>query len=991
MATWQERENQPDFSWDNWIGRARIMRRMIPDDVNSVLDLGAGGMVLKKMLPSNVAYYPVDYTKRYPETIVADFNQAQFPDIKADLAFCAGILEYVKNVDWFVDQIINSGCKYVLLSYCIFMPSQSLDERRAAAWLNDYSINDIARIFGKHGFVLTEINHHYSYSPIMKFQLACASSIELTKFCTGCSACASSCPVNAIKMIADEDGFMKPSVDKALCISCNKCISVCPATSTIDIKSSNPVAYGLKASDEIRMDSSSGGAFSLLAEETLSRNGIVFGAAWTNDYSVNHIHIDNRDDISLLRHSKYAQSDLKNTFYEAKCYLEQGKMVLFVGTPCQIVGLRSFLCQEYENLILVDLVCHYVISPKIFRKYLEDNYDIENILSFTMREKSRGWSHDSMQVLLKDGKIINCNEHTDMLQKGFHPRLFMNETCENCKYSEIPRVGDISIGDYWGGLSDPEWNDRKGTSEVLINTEKGEHFFEQIRSKAVLCKEIPLEKVRTNRIDNYLPRHPAQKHFFDLLAKERFNEAVKKSLNGYFDIGLVGDWSVENYGANITYYALYNVLHDQLGYDTLMIERPVCSPWKPKNPPTLFLECPYPQYAIAPYFFDTEQLQYLNQKCSSFIVGSDQLWNSYLLSAFGNVADLHWADDKHLKISYATSFGSGWYAGNEEDKYRLKGCFARFDAISVREDVAVNILSETFDIKASQVLDPVFLCSKDNYIRLAEIGRNYNIADNKFVFSYMLDVDERKSEILKKVATTLNLEKIVITDYAKYQEAHDILGDIVIKDAFLEEWLYNIINCDYMVTDSFHGMCFAIIFHKPFIAIVNNGRGAERFTSLARVFDLESRLIDSLYCNDGDIDNLLDESIYWDHVDTILKIESSKSLKWLKRALHKKKNHKNVSYDPLAISHIAETKKHLNYIYGYSYLDVLPEQCPSGKRTRLALGDQYCLFQVFGTDGKLETNTSLANQDEIRALRNEITSLKQEIAELKKQYESRSI
>lgn len=211
------------------------------------------------------------------------------------------------------------------------------------------------------------------------------------KECCGCSSCAQKCPTGAISMIENEEGFLYPSIDKEKCINCGLCSKVCPQLKTIEKKEDYPKAYAMRNQNLNDLkESSSGGIFSVIANYVLENGGVVFGAQYTDDFKVEHVGVENKDKLNLLRKSKYVQSDINSTYKEVESNLKKGKMVLFTGTPCQVYGLKSYLMVEYENLILCDLICHGVPSPKAFQKYLgEFEKKNKKVISYDFRTKDK--------------------------------------------------------------------------------------------------------------------------------------------------------------------------------------------------------------------------------------------------------------------------------------------------------------------------------------------------------------------------------------------------------------------------------------------------------------------------------------------------------------------------------------------------------------------------------------------------------------------------
>lgn len=219
--------------------------------------------------------------------------------------------------------------------------------------------------------------------------------------CTGCGACVNICPENAIsyKENIEEDGSLIAQINQEKCVDCGLCRSVCPQLNTsLNDNWKDPECYAVMADDDIRTRSSSGGAFTILSNYVLEQNGVVCGAAWGEEFEVHHIIVTKKSELPLLRRSKYVQSRIEYVYRELKKYLECGKKVLFVGCPCQVAGLKSYLKAKYQNLITVDLYCNYTPSPVVMRKYLEESYGKENIDSVEFRIKDEGWIADICDV-----------------------------------------------------------------------------------------------------------------------------------------------------------------------------------------------------------------------------------------------------------------------------------------------------------------------------------------------------------------------------------------------------------------------------------------------------------------------------------------------------------------------------------------------------------------------------------------------------------------
>ncbi len=319
--------------------------------------------------------------------------------------------------------------------------------------------------------------------------------------CTGCGACYNACPKNAIRMIENERGFLKPVIDETKCINCKLCEKICPVKNYQSKNINQPKAYAfINKNDEIRLKSSSGAVFPSIANIILSKGGIVFGTHYDNEMKVCHTKIDKVIDIEKLQSSKYVQSDTKKTYQEVKYALENGQLVLYTGTPCQIAGLYSYLKKDYEKLLTIDLVCHGVPSRKIFEMYKKEfmlsKKDNGKLVNINFRSKNNGWTCSEFSTTTTTTTTTTyqtLGRHDDFM-KCFLSNLILNNSCNDCHFNKIPRVADLTMGDFWGvDEFDTSLNDNKGTSILLINTEKGKKFFEIVKTDSnVYTKEVPL-------------------------------------------------------------------------------------------------------------------------------------------------------------------------------------------------------------------------------------------------------------------------------------------------------------------------------------------------------------------------------------------------------------------------------------------------------------------------------------------------------------------
>lgn len=315
--------------------------------------------------------------------------------------------------------------------------------------------------------------------------------------CTGCGSCEQKCSHNAISMKPDNDGFSYPVIDLNKCVKCHLCEHSCP------ILCSQPVNRPIKTlaarcTEEQNQISSSGGIFPLLARKVIEQGGIVFGAKFDEYFNVVHDYTDEESGLSQFCGAKYAQSNIGNTFKQAQKFLQDGRLVLYSGTPCQIAGLKTFLHKDWSNLITVDLVCKGVPNHKIWGQYLrqlleEQHIDISEVRHINFRDKISGWATYSFSLNTDAKRIIIHKNNNEYLQ-GFFCGLYNRESCHDCQL-KCHYISDFRLGDAWG-FHFKQWNDKKGVSLLLINSLKGLDFFDGLDVEMI---EVSIkEAIRNN-------------------------------------------------------------------------------------------------------------------------------------------------------------------------------------------------------------------------------------------------------------------------------------------------------------------------------------------------------------------------------------------------------------------------------------------------------------------------------------------------------------
>ena len=398
--------------------------------------------------------------------------------------------------------------------------------------------------------------------------------IKEKKECCGCNACVQRCPKQCITMQQDNEGFLYPVVDTATCIDCGLCEKVCPIINQCTPRKPLEVYAAYNNKEEIRLQSSSGGIFTLLAEETIKRDGVVFGVKFNEHWMPEFGYTEAIEGIAPFRGSKYTQAIVGNAYKKAEEFLKAGREVLFSGTPCQIAGLKRFLRKEYVNLLAVDIICHGVPSPKVWSMYLREIYskllrdsadekkqpvlpngdsDKSCIEAISFRSKITGWKKYSFNIKLY---FPNCNGKntvvfSETLEKNSFMRAFLNNTilrpsCYACPTKEGKSWSDITIADFWGiEVLDPAFDDDKGCGLIFLNTEKGQAIYKRLD---LVSKEKSFEEaIRYNSAHNHCPHpHPNRTEFFigidkadnissyiNIMQKPTLYTRIKNRVKGY--------------------------------------------------------------------------------------------------------------------------------------------------------------------------------------------------------------------------------------------------------------------------------------------------------------------------------------------------------------------------------------------------------------------------------------------------------------------------
>lgn len=355
--------------------------------------------------------------------------------------------------------------------------------------------------------------------------------------CCGCAACVSVCKYHAIKMRADQKGFFYPEIDQDKCVNCGQCTNRCPANvyKWIEGSSSLPLACAVRNKDEmVRKSSSSGGVFYELATHTLKNGGVVYGAVFDKHFQVVHRRGLDLKAIRDMQGSKYVQSSTEGIFECVKKDLAKGKNVLFTGCPCQADALKCYLGEyKQEQLLICDLVCHGVASPKVWRDYLKCQSEKGQIREINFRDKSAGWHSSVMYIRTDKTKYMESNEY-DSFFRAFSSNYILRKSCYSCKYTNLNRLGDITIGDFWGiEHVCPQIDDNRGVSLVLLNSVKGADVFSDIKNHFIL-KEVGIKDSLQPQLQHPSALPKKYEEFWRDYEERGFRFICRKYLRGGF-------------------------------------------------------------------------------------------------------------------------------------------------------------------------------------------------------------------------------------------------------------------------------------------------------------------------------------------------------------------------------------------------------------------------------------------------------------------------
>ncbi len=686
--------------------------------------------------------------------------------------------------------------------------------------------------------------------------------MKITQQCTGCMACYNKCPQNAIKIVYSEDGFYVPEIEEEKCTHCGLCAKICPQNNDIKSELETNNCYAAAADDIIREKSASGGVFALIAKKVLEDNGYVCGAAFCDKFrQVKHIVINNVNDLSLLQNSKYVQSNINTCLKDVEEILKQGKTVLFSGTPCQIAGLMAYLQKDYANLITTDIICHGIPSPLVWGKYVDEISNDKVLYDASFRDKKQGW-HGCYNMEFKfKNKMLRQKGADNLYYRAFFEHLILNACCYNCKYTNLKRVSDITLGDFWGiEQYNQALDDNKGTSLVLINTPKGKEILQDIDFK--FFEEVPLKFAL-----EYNPRlhKPSEKNldntkFIKAIDKGSILTNIQSNLSPRYEGIIRNFWNIQNFGATLSAYAIQQYFFNH-GKNYYLLKT---------SPSQNFVNDFAQKYLKTTHLVRTEkQYKELNKCTDNFILGTDQVLRGEFVMKNLNHCLFAYTEFKKKRIVFSGSFG---YDNLDKlrfiDKKAYSTVIQRFDYISTRETSGVDICKKEFNIKAEYIIDPVFLVDKSLWNDMAsDTGSKYQGKIVTYIF-------HSNDEILK-------VKEFLKTKYNK--ESIDLINGEIPP----EEFLSAIKNADFVITNSFHGMCFSLIFNKKVLCVKDSELAPARFDSLIELFDIEKLFVNSW--NEIYTKKDLFAEYDRDKIEDVINKERIKAENWFEKAVNSPK------------------------------------------------------------------------------------------------------
>jgi coenzyme F420-reducing hydrogenase beta subunit len=648
---------------------------------------------------------------------------------------------------------------------------------------------------------------------------------------------------------------------------------VCPQLNYESESVDSPLAYALKAPQPVLSESSSGGAFSLLADFILEKGGFVCGVVFDGEFNAVYELTDDREEIAKMRGSKYVYSEMRDIYDRISEKLKAGSDVLFVGLPCQVKAVRNCIGND-EHLYCVDLICGGQPSKGVFQRYVSEISSEKPISGLSFRKK--GYPYGMLAIDYADG--TSKLSFGDKYYAGYNRHMIKNQACGDCKFSSAPRPGDLTIGDLWGAeryIRDTDISE--GVSAVLVNTRKGREMFDAISEKAAYKREVPLDFVkRFNRMGPRLAIHESRKRLFDLVARGYpVSKSVDYCLVGRFDMGITGFWRVNDYGGELSYYALFMFFMDR-GMESLMIESRNDIAGLPSEP-ALFSNH-YTANSRAKWYPNIREQSEIGARVDNAIAGPGPIWDRRIIGQ--DVVECYSLDfipSWRNKISIASSFGSNVFEGTDEDRARIANAIGRLDKVSVC-DLSSRSICESMGVEAKIIMDPVFLCDPRHYRDL--IAKSKASFPHGYVLIYALH--QKDLEGFEAAVDELGLGQIFV---GNAETNFNLKSPYPVTNTYsIENWLKCIDESSFVITDSYYAAAVAILFRKPFAIVTKAEPEREgRISSLLKIAGLEGRIFVDIpeLLNSGAIG----EEIDYDAVHERIALGRDESIEWVLSSL----------------------------------------------------------------------------------------------------------
>lgn len=663
--------------------------------------------------------------------------------------------------------------------------------------------------------------------------------------CLGCGACETICAVHAVKVDLQADEEKVISIDKKKCRDCFLCEIVCPQ---LHARKDNLEEPECKVINRLPANKTGNDLFKSMAVEVFSHGGIVCGPAWREDFrEIAYTIASNEDELKnvLWQNPFHVQSH--DIYKVIERQLKKGVPVFFFGQPCQVAALRNVIDGDSDNLLTVSFPCQGIVQPGIFRKHIEEIADgrvIKNI-RFGITENTENVTQavcNGSMVLWRKWPEVLCvdfedstsylgTRESDAFVRGWHENLILFKGCSDCIYARLPLQSDIvkcNVTKY-----STSYSVKKMVAHFLINNPRGKNVFRKVMKKEKAVLELPEEKAELFLCHNPMP-HPMQKRFLKMSEKQTLSKSITYTLQGLYDIALVGPLHWPDYGLQLSYYAMYKVLKE-FGYETLLM----ADKRELYNATKLFASEAFPLNDMA--FLDETGRQ-LNMKAACFMVGPGPVWDEKIMqaSASGSYV-LDFVDSCREKLTYGITLGDFFRTDSPGKKKWLKEMKSFAKIFVDTESDVLTLANEKID--SSKSLSPLLLCELRYLRELAE--KSSVISGGKYLFSYLVNPKENGG-MLEEVADSLELPLVSMA--AAGVDASEWLGHYE-KDRKLEDWLKYLLEAAFVITDSPQAAYLAVIFEKEFFFIQGwHNRTAEvrEAASLMKNLGLGNRVVEMM-------------------------------------------------------------------------------------------------------------------------------------------------